>query len=284
MRKLLLTLILVVLGTGLFAQTYRSTSDKGLNLRSEPNANASVLTSIPAGADIVVVDKSNSEWYKVRYGGKTGYVSARHISEKKSEQAQASNNGRTSTDRAKNNDRNNNGRSSSNKSNSGSSNNKSNSSSGGSSEYNTGIGLRFGGWETGLTVKHFIKDGAAIEGILSSGWMYRGTRITGLYEWQKLISGANGLYWFVGVGAHVGFYNERYWYKGDCKDGEYEYKGVRYNCDGTRAVIGIDGIIGLEYKFQELPFTIGLDLKPSIDLFGLGHHYGDGAFSVRYVF
>lgn len=281
MKKLLFTLVLMVLGAGLFAQTYRATSDKGLNLRSEPNANASVITSIPAGADIKVVDKSNSEWYKVNYDGKTGYVSAKHISDNKNEQARANNNN--------NNDRNNNDRNnSSNRNNSGSSNNnnnkKSNASSGGSVDYNTGIGLRFGGWETGLTVKHFVKDGAAIEGIFSSGWHYRGTRITGLYEWQKSISGANGLYWFVGVGAHVGFYNERYWYKGDCKDGRYEYRGEWYNCDGTRAVIGLDGIIGLEYKFQEIPFTIGVDLKPSIDLFGWGRHYGDGAFTVRYAF
>lgn len=282
MRKILLTLLLTVIGTALFAQTYRPTSESGVNMRSEPSSNATLVTSIPAGSDIQVVEKTNSEWYKVRYDGKTGYVSAKHISDNKNEQAKANSNDRNANDRNKN-DRNNDDRSSNNNKRS-SNNNRSNSSSAGGSEYNTGIGLRFGGWETGLTVKHFVKDGAAIEGIISSGWMYRGTRITGLYEWQKSISGVQGLYWFVGVGAHVGFYNERYWYNGDCKDGRYEYKGEWYNCDGTRAVIGIDGIIGLEYKFQELPITIGLDLKPSIDVFGWGRHYGDGAFTVRYVF
>lgn len=40
-------------------------------------------------------------------------------------------------------------------------------------EYKTGIGLR-GGWIGGLTVKHFIKEGKALEGIFSSGWGYRG--------------------------------------------------------------------------------------------------------------
>ena len=278
MRKILLTLILTFIGTALFAQTYRPTSESGVNMRSEPSANSTLITSIPAGSDIQVVEKTNNEWYKVRHDGKTGYVSAKHISDNKNEQARANNNSGSNSNnsRSNNNRGNNNGSSSNNRS--------SNSSSGASSDYNTGVGLRFGGWETGLTVKHFIKDGAAIEGIFSSGWHYRGTRITGLYEWQKSISGAQGLYWFVGVGAHVGFYNERYWYKGDCKDGRYEYKGEWYNCDGTRAVIGVDGIIGLEYKFQEIPFTIGLDLKPSIDLFGWGRHYGDGAFTVRYVF
>lgn len=268
MRKLLLTLVLTVLGTGLFAQTYRATSESGINLRSEPAANASVITTIPAGEDLKLVEKTNSEWYKVDYKGKTGYVSAKHISDKKSEQARLNNNKKSSKSN----------------SNSSGSNRGSSSSSGGSVDYNTGIGVRFGGWETGLTVKHFMKDGAAIEGILSSGWNYRGTRITGLYEWQKSISGVNGLYWFIGVGAHLGLYSERYWYAGDCKDGMYEYKGKWYRCDGTRAVIGIDGIIGLEYRFPQIPFTIGVDLKPSIDLFGWGQHFGDGAFTVRYVF
>lgn len=279
MRKFLLTLAITVLSTGLFAQTYRSTSDKGLNMRSEPNTNASVVASIPAGADISVVDKSNSEWYKVKYDGKTGYVSAKHISDNKNEQARPTNNNNNTSG---NNNRSNNTSSNNNNNNRSSS---SKSSGGSGANYNTGIGLRFGGYETGLTVKHFLKSNAAIEGILSSGWEYRGTRLTGLYEWQKSISGANGLYVFYGVGAHIGFYNDKYWSNGDCKDGGYWHKGRYYRCDdGRRAAIGIDGILGLEYVFREIPFSIGLDIKPSFDLFGWGRHYGDGAFTVRYVF
>lgn len=155
---------------------------------------------------------------------------------------------------------------------------------GGGAGYNTGIGLRFGHRESGLSVKHFLGNGNAIEGILTTGWYYRGSRITGLYEWQKPISGADGLSWFIGVGAHVGFYSERYWYKGDCKDGVYQHDGEWYRCDGTRAVIGLDGILGLEYKFPQVPFTLGLDLKPSFDLFGWGSNYGDLAFTARYAF
>ena len=45
--------------------------------------------------------------------------------------------------------------------------------------YNTGIGLR-GGLSDGLTIKHFIEEKAAIEGILGSRW--KGISITGLYE------------------------------------------------------------------------------------------------------
>lgn len=258
MKKLLLTLLCLAMSTMLFAQTLRNGSGNGLNLRSEPNTNSTVITSIPHNAKVTVLDQNNSEWYKVQYDGKTGYASAKYLQE----HANRSNN-------VKNNAHNN---------------SRSNNSSRSAVTYNTGIGIRFGGWESGLTVKHFIKSNAAIEGILSSGWHYRGTRITGLYEIQKSISGAPGLYWFYGVGAHIGFYNESYWYSGDCKDGRYEYQGRWYKCDGTRATIGIDGIIGLEYHFSEIPFTIGLDLKPSIGLIGWGGRYGDSAFTVRYAF
>lgn len=275
MKKLVLSLLGLALSMNLLAQTFRNNTDKGLNLRNEPNANSSILTSIPSNAKVTVIDQSNSEWYKVRYDGKTGYVSAKYLSE---DNNQNRNNNNNSSNSNSNNNSGNNNRSNS------SASQRNNNSGRSAVSYNTGIGLRFGGNESGLTVKHFIKSNAAIEGILSTGWMYRGTRLTGLYEIQKSIGGAPGLYWFFGGGVHVGFYSERYWYSGNCKDGGYWYNGRWYHCDGTRTTIGIDGIIGLEYHFGEIPFTIGLDLKPSFDFVGWGRRFGDGAFTVRYAF
>ena len=259
MKKILLILFCLALSSVLFAQTLRNGSGSGLNLRSQPSTQATVVASIPPNAKVTVVEQSNEEWSKVEYDGQTGYVSSRYLTDN-------NNNNNNNNTRAKK------------------SNNNSNSWNSTSVRYNTGIGIRFGGWESGLTVKHFIKRNAAIEGILTTGWLYGGTRLTGLYEIQKPISGVAGLYWFYGIGGHLGFYNERYWYNGDCKNGQYEYKGRWYNCDGSRAVLGIDGIIGLEYLFREIPFTIGLDIKPSIDLFGGGGRYGGFAFSLRYAF
>jgi hypothetical protein len=273
MKKLILTLLCLALSTAMFAQTLRNGSDKGLNLRSEPNQSASVITSIPPNAKVTVVDSSDSEWTKVKYNGKTGYVSSKYLSEQNN--PNRNNNSGTNSTRSNNNSNNNSSKKSS---------AAKSSSNGSAASYNTGIGLRFGDWESGLTVKHFINGNAAIEGILSSGWRHRGTRITALYEVQKPLGNSGNLYWFWGVGGHLGLYSERYWYNGDCKDGRYEYKGRWYNCDGTRATIGIDGILGLEYVFDEAPFSIGLDIKPSVDILGWGGHYGDLALSIRYVF
>lgn len=144
---------------------------------------------------------------------------------------------------------------------------------GNAQEYKTGLGLRLGPFN-GITVKHFLSQKNALEGIASFRW--NGFIITGLYEWQKGIKGANGLDYFLGLGAHVGSIN-----------GNDYYKYYRYNYDNYRnhlTVIGADFIIGLEYTFKEAPFNIGLDWKPAID-FGNYGWWGDGlALSVRYTF
>ncbi len=149
--------------------------------------------------------------------------------------------------------------------------------------YKTGIGLR-GGYESGLTLKHFIASDKALEGIYSRHWGNFGTRITVLYEIQKPISGAKGLSFFYGVGGHIGFYNGLYY--GYKNNGYYDKNGnwqsVPYQDRYTS--IGIDGILGLEYKFSEIPFTVGLDIKPFVDLTRYSNYFGDAAFSVRYTF
>lgn len=135
-------------------------------------------------------------------------------------------------------------------------------------DYSTGIGLR-GGWGTGLTIKHFLNDETAVEGILDSRW--HGFSVTGLYEIHSQAFDTPRLNWYYGVGAHLGSWN-----------GDY-YRG--YNNGTTYTVLGADGILGLEYNFKEIPFNIGIDWKPVINLTGSSGFYGDGgALSIRYIF
>ena len=135
-------------------------------------------------------------------------------------------------------------------------------------DYNTGIGLR-AGFNQGLTVKHFIGTKSALEGILATRW--RGFEITGLYEIHNRAFNAERLKWYFGFGGHVGFWNGDY-----AKWGE---PGVTYT------VIGIDGILGLEYSFSEVPINIGIDWKPSYNLSGYSGFWADGgAVSIRFIF
>ncbi|WP_347158008.1 hypothetical protein [Pontibacter chitinilyticus] len=139
------------------------------------------------------------------------------------------------------------------------------------SGYTTGIGLR-GGAASGLTIKHFIQNDVAIEGILSTSFKYRGTVITALYEKHAQAFDVPGLLWYYGLGGHVGFYNGHYYYdRGD----------KHYNDDVFG--VGVDGVLGLEYYIRDIPFTIGADVKPYINIpFGGG--FWDTALHVRYVF
>ncbi len=154
----------------------------------------------------------------------------------------------------------------------------------GPSGYTTAIGVR-GGYTSGITLKHFVNSKAALELILGAS-RWRGTSITGIYEWHKKNAlEVPELSWVYGLGARLGFYDGRYYYdgyRGPCNDPSNP-KCPNYWGDRTFAAIGIVGIGGLEYKFKDAPLTIGIDLIP---YFYLQHYRGnflDGSFSLRYT-
>jgi hypothetical protein len=139
---------------------------------------------------------------------------------------------------------------------------------GNAQDYKTGIGLR-GGFESGLTVKHFISTKSALEGILGSRW--RGFEFTGLYEIHNQAFNADRLNWYFGFGGHIGFW-----------DGDYAKWG---DAGKNYTVVGIDGIIGLEYNFREVPLNISIDWKPAYNFVGYSGFWADGgALSLRYIF
>jgi len=135
-------------------------------------------------------------------------------------------------------------------------------------DYKTGIGLR-GGFFNGLTVKHFVKNNAAFEGLLFSRW--KGFEITGLYELHAPAFQVDRFKWYFGGGAHIGFYN------GD--NTTWGEAGTTYTN------LGIDGILGLEYSIREIPINIGLDWKPEFNIIGYsGFWYDAVALSIRFIF
>lgn len=140
-------------------------------------------------------------------------------------------------------------------------------------DYDQAIGLR-GGLYNGVTYKKALREGNYFEGLASIRW--RGFIVTGLYEvTQNLDSETPRLNWYYGFGAHLGLWNEYYdnnpWFDED---------------RGDLMVIGVDGIIGIEYTFEEVPINLSADWKPVINLVGADNFAGfdSGAVSVRYVF
>lgn len=136
-------------------------------------------------------------------------------------------------------------------------------------DYTSAIGIR-GGWYRGLTFKHFLSDRLAFEGLLMT--RYRGINLTALLEIHNSINEVEGLKWYYGGGAHVGYYNSYYYYSN--------------GLDNYNMIMGVDGILGLEYTFTDFPFNISLDWKPTFNLFGGDYYFsGDsGALSIRYTF
>lgn len=120
-------------------------------------------------------------------------------------------------------------------------------------QYNTAIGLR-GGETSGLTIKHFTGNSLAIEGIVGL-WSHGFTATLLVEKHQELGSGFNLYY---GGGGHLVTGTDRYygWYR----------RGHRYYYyDGNTFALGIDGVIGLEYKIPQAPIAFSLDLKPYVE-------------------
>src|SRR5436190_15134395 len=127
--------------------------------------------------------------------------------------------------------------------------------------YGTALGLRLSGFSSGISLKHFTNPSGAVEGILSFG---RHTLlVTGLYESHKPFPNAEGLTWFYGGGAHIGFINSDYGYY------EFYYHGhkdVHADDYYSNFLLGADFIIGLDYKFTGAPVNLSLDVKPFFDI------------------
>jgi len=136
-------------------------------------------------------------------------------------------------------------------------------------DYNTGVGIR-GGLSNGLTVKHFISSNTALEGLLSLRW--KGAYIAGLYEIHAPAFDVPRLNWYYGFGGHLGFwngYNDHRW----------------FDDDKSYTVLGVDGIVGLEYNIEAIPFNVSLDWKPGFNVIGHFGFWGDElALSIRYIF
>lgn len=134
------------------------------------------------------------------------------------------------------------------------------------SSYQSALGVKF--YPGGITFKHFTESNKALEGI-AYFWNY-GFRFTGLYEIHGDFNGAPGLKWYIGPGAHIGFWND-------------EWKN-RYPNRASGVAIGVDGVLGLDYKIKGAPIDLSIDWQPSFNFVGYSYfESGWGGFAIRYT-
>lgn len=121
--------------------------------------------------------------------------------------------------------------------------------------YNTAIGIR-GMGTSGLTIKHFKSSTTAFEGII--GFYPNAFSATLLLEKYTPAFDVAGLNWYYGIGGHIAT-------QSDVIRGEGLYRR-----ETTGFGVGVDGIFGMEYKIQEVPIAISLDLKPFLEVIDNG--------------
>jgi hypothetical protein len=147
-------------------------------------------------------------------------------------------------------------------------------------DYEGAVGLR-GGVSSGITYKIVLNDERAFEGIFS--FRRRGIQLTGLVLNHQpfLFKVSDKIFAYHGMGVHVGYYG-----RGRCRHNT----NSRHECDYSRDFspsIGIDGMLGVEYRILKIPLILAVDYKPYIDVFGQQFFYSnfyDFAFAAKYTF
>ncbi len=117
--------------------------------------------------------------------------------------------------------------------------------------YTTAVGVRLSSSNAmvsnAISVKHFINDKMAVEGLLSFG---DPLALGALLELHQPLS-SPGLSWYYGGGAYLAF-----------------LKTVNTTTlkTSTDPNFGAQGVIGLDYKFTNIPLNISLDWKPELNI------------------
>jgi hypothetical protein len=118
-------------------------------------------------------------------------------------------------------------------------------------EYKTALGVRLSSSaamvNNSISLKHFLTETSAIEALFSFG---DPVALGALYEVHKPFS-TDGIQWYYGGGGYISF-------------------GKTYNVAKARnesdVQFGAQGVLGLDYKFVNLPLNLSLDWKPELNL------------------
>ncbi|MEQ9402590.1 MAG: hypothetical protein RIM99_03300 [Cyclobacteriaceae bacterium] len=148
--------------------------------------------------------------------------------------------------------------------------------------YEKSAGIRLG-TTSGLTFKKFTTEDEAIELILSG--RNEGMQFSALYLFHQPMefSFNENFYVHYGLGGHIGY--ERF---DDISKILVNQAGDAFLFeDKSFFVMGIDASLGIEYRWLEVPITIGFDIKPFFNFIGMRHtraKFWDSGISFKYVF
>ena len=118
-------------------------------------------------------------------------------------------------------------------------------------DYKTALGVRLSSsnamQNNSVSFKQFISDKTAIEALFTFG---DPLALGAMLELYKPLNTA-GLSWFYGGGGYIGF---------------VKTLNTTTGKEKTDPNFGAQGVIGLDYKFNNIPLNISLDWKPELNL------------------
>jgi hypothetical protein len=143
--------------------------------------------------------------------------------------------------------------------------------------YNNAVGIR-AGLSPGFEYRYYTNDLNSYKVLLSA--RDDGLQLHALREFHRydLFNFSEQLIFFYGAGVHSGYEK---WDKV-----HYGYNN-RWYTKKTEMIVGADGLAGLEYIFYEVPISVGVEVKPYLELFGhddFDAQLFDFAFTVKYLF
>jgi hypothetical protein len=143
--------------------------------------------------------------------------------------------------------------------------------------FNHAVGIR-GGLSSGFEYRFYTDDENSYKLLLSA--RDRGLQLHALKEFHRydIFDFTEQIVFYYGAGIHAGYES---WDKV-----HYEYD-TRWYSTRTAVLAGIDGLAGLEYVFYDVPLSLGLEVKPYLDVFGremFDIQLFDFAFTIKYLF
>lgn len=148
-------------------------------------------------------------------------------------------------------------------------------------QYGRSAGIRLGG-TSGLTYKKFIVDEQAVETMVSG--RNNGVQLTIMWVMHHPMEIAfnENFFFYYGVGGHVGVEKYDDITKQRLTNGsEFSYESKNY------FAMGVDALIGMEYRMLTIPMSLSLDMKPYLNYVGmrkLKGQFWDVAIGIKYIF
>jgi len=144
-------------------------------------------------------------------------------------------------------------------------------------DFKNAVGIRLG-LSPGFEYRIFADDENSYKFLLST--RDRGMQFHLFKEFHNydLFVFTDQLIFFYGGGLHIGY--ERW-------DVKYNNGYAEWYSTHTAFVTGLDGLAGLEYAFNDVPISVGFEVKPFFEFFGqetFDLQLFDFAFTAKYIF